>query len=71
MNIPRDKNFPADSVQCNNCGGFGCEICGNHGWLTPADHTNGRRCAYEKCGTPLPPDHVAVYCSNACAVADA
>ena len=68
--VPADKNYPVDSVQCDNCGGHGCYICLYKGWHTPADHPKGRRCEYEKCGKPLPPDHVAIYCSNKCAHKD-
>lgn len=70
MNIPRDKNYPPDAVQCDRCGGHGCETCDKRGWLLP-DHPMARRCARRECGKLLPPSQVAVYCSNACAFADA
>lgn len=70
MDIPRDKNHPADAVQCDECGGHGCAVCGGRGWL-PAGHARGRLCEYEKCRRPLAPGHVAVYCSNECAFKDA
>ncbi len=71
MNIPADKNYPQDSVQCNDCGGHGCDTCQNKGWHTPKNHPKGRRCEYDKCNKPLSPDHVALYCSNECAYKDA
>ena len=71
MDIPKDKNYPADSVQCDGCGGHGCETCGDRGWLTPLGHSRGRRCENGACGAPLDPGHVAVYCSNRCAADDA
>ena len=70
MNIPRDKNYPTDSVQCNNCGGWGCEECDNKGWFTPKTHPLGRRCERKDCDNPIPPDQWAVYCSNTCARMD-
>lgn len=70
MDIPRDKNYPSDAVQCNECGGHGCPVCDNKGWL-PAGHPNGRLCEREGCGFPIPPDQVAIYCSNQCAMDDA
>jgi len=69
--IPKDKSYPADSVQCNHCGGLGCDTCGDKGWFTPKDHPSGRRCENPSCNEPLPPDHFQVYCSNECAAADA
>lgn len=70
MDIPKDKTYPVDAVQCGDCGGHGCDTCGQKGWL-PHGHQKGRKCAREECGQPLPPGHVAVYCSNECAIADA
>lgn len=70
MNIPKDKNFPIDAVQCHGCGGHGCEWCGDKGWL-PKGHRRGRTCYRKACGKPLPPEQVAVYCSNECAAQDA
>lgn len=69
--IPKDKNYPTNSVQCNSCGGHGCEDCDDKGWLFPIDHPNGRRCENEKCNLPLFPNQVALYCSNQCAFKDA
>lgn len=69
--IPKDKGFPCGSVQCDDCGGFGCATCHDKGWLTPKDNPNGRRCMNPECRKSLPPDHVAVYCSNECAFDDA
>ena len=71
MDIPKDKNFPVESVQCDGCGGWGCELCSDKGWLTPKDHPKGRRCANPVCKKPLPPTSIAVYCSKECALADA
>jgi hypothetical protein len=70
-NIPKDKSYPPDSVQCGRCGGFGCGMCNDKGWLTPKSHEGGRRCERAGCKTVLPPAHVAVYCSDECAAADA
>jgi len=71
MNIPKDKTYPINSVQCNGCGGNGCQACNNRGWLIPKNHPNGRRCMNSVCNKPLHPTHVAVYCSNGCALNDA
>jgi hypothetical protein len=72
MNIPKDKNYPPDAVQCDICGGHGdaCRVCGEKGWL-PAGHPKGRHCEREGCGKPIPPTQVAIYCSNECAAMDA
>lgn len=71
MDIPKDKKYPVDSVQCDNCGGYGCNTCGDRGWLTPSTHPKGRKCYRDVCKNPIQPDHIAVYCSNSCASADA
>lgn len=68
MNIPKVKPFPPDSAQCNHCGGNGCEICNDKGWVS-AGSFYARHCL--KCKCIIPPDHVAVYCSNECAFEDA
>lgn len=78
FDIPRDKNYTPPAGQCDGCGGNGCSICNGRGWL-PMDHPSVRRCAYGDCGLlhgvetrrVLPPEQVAVYCSNECAYADA
>jgi hypothetical protein len=70
MDIPKDKSYPADAVQCNDCGGHGCATCEQRGWL-PSGHPKGRRCEFDECAKPLPPNHVPVYCSDECAHADA
>ena len=70
MDIPIDKNYPGDDVQCNNCGGHGCSICDDKGWLPNGDMA-GRICEDPSCDNNSPPDHVAVYCSNDCALNDA
>lgn len=71
LDIPRDKNYPPAAVQCDGCGGWGCGTCGGRGWFPDADDPRGRRCERAACGKPLAPGHVAVYCSNECAAADA
>lgn len=68
MDIPRDKKYPDDAVQCDFCGGHGCSACGKRGWL-PAGAAHGRRCL--ACETMIPPAHAALYCSNECALSDA
>lgn len=69
MSIPKDKNYPSDSVQCGTCGGMGCSTCEDRGWLTPRTHRYGGRCYH--CDVPLNPAHVPVYCSDECALDDA
>ena len=68
--IPKNKNYPPDAVQCDYCGGHGCTACDDKGWL-PAGHPKGRLCLREACGKPIPPNQVAVYCCNQCAYDDA
>lgn len=68
--IPHDKSYPPDAVQCDQCGGWGCEVCEGNGWL-PAGHARGRKCHRDGCDNPIPPSQVAVYCSNECAIKDA
>ncbi|KKS74844.1 MAG: hypothetical protein UV57_C0004G0020 [Parcubacteria group bacterium GW2011_GWD2_43_10] len=70
MDIPKDKNYPSNSVQCDDCGGLGCETCNDKGWLTPKSHPHGRKCRYEPCNKPLHPTQVAVYDSDSCALND-
>jgi hypothetical protein len=69
MDIPKDKGFPLDAVQCHECGGWGCEVCDKKGWL-PKGHPKGRTCHRDGCTNAIPPAQVAVYCSNDCALAD-
>lgn len=71
MDIPKDKNYPADSVQCHGCGGWGCLACEDRGWFTPKNHPKGRRCERPSCNNLIPPAQVAIYCSNHCASVDA
>lgn len=68
--IPKNKDWPSDAGQCDGCGGHGCGICEGKGWL-PKGHVKIRLCENEACAKPLPPSHVAVYCSNQCAADDA
>lgn len=70
MDIPADKNFPLDAAQCDNCGGWGCKLCGERGWVA-ADHALARKCERIDCPNLIPPAHVAVYCSTNCAMLDA
>lgn len=71
MDIPRDKDFPPEAVQCDGCGGWGCDTCDQRGWLTPRSHPNGRKCLYAGCRKPLAPNYKPLYCSNNCASKDA
>ena len=71
MDIPQDKTFPRDSVQCDLCGGQGCEVCDQKGWFTPADHPYGRVCERGECPTPIHPESIAIYCTDECAILDA
>lgn len=69
MDIPKDKNYPHDAVQCNGCGGHGCSNCDDKGWL-PKGHPKGRLCELKGCNNPIPPSQVAIYCSDKCAMED-
>jgi hypothetical protein len=71
VDIPKDKNYPKDSVQCDDCGGHGCVTCNEKGWLTPSRHPNGRKCENPNCDNPIEPGCVAIYCGNECASDDA
>lgn len=72
MDIPKVKPWPSNSAQCNICGGHGCMVCDHKGWLVPrlGESTNPywRRCW--RCGKPLAPNQLAVYCTNDCAFKD-
>jgi hypothetical protein len=57
-------------VQCDGCGGHGCSICKDRGWLT-SGHPNGRTCARAECHQTIKPENQAIYCSNECALQDA
>lgn len=70
LDIPKNKDFPPDAVQCDDCGGYGCSTCEGNGWL-PAGHPEGRLCHRDGCNKPIPPGQEAVYCSNYCAFEDA
>jgi hypothetical protein len=70
MDIPKDPNYPFDAVQCDGCGGHGCEKCKQRGWFTMANGWT-RRCWRDACRKPLHPAELAIYCSVACALADA
>jgi hypothetical protein len=69
MDIPKDKSYPPEAVQCDGCGGYGCIVCEDKGWL-PYRARCGRVCENEECRKPIPPSQVAVYCSNLCASSD-
>ncbi len=70
LGIPKDKNYPDDAVQCDSCGGFGCEVCRKKGWVPKGD-LRGRLCERRGCEKPIPPWQVAIYCSDECAWEDA
>jgi hypothetical protein len=70
MNLPKDKNYPPDAVQCHGCGGLGCVKCHDKGWV-PTGHPGGRLCHRSACHNPIPPSQVAIYCSDECAFKDA
>ena len=71
MNIPRDKGYPERGVgQCDECGGHGCLVCHNTGWLSD-NHPKVRRCLNPSCDKVLPPFWEAVYCPTSCALDDA
>lgn len=70
MDIPKDKNYPPAAAQCDGCGGNGCAICSGRGWLARS-HPRARRCERNGCRNFIPPAQIAVYCSVACAAADA
>ena len=71
MNIPKVKPFPDNAVQCDSCGGHGCSDCEDKGWYPSSGHPNGRKCYRDACDNPIPPNQVAVYCTNKCAADDA
>jgi hypothetical protein len=70
LDIPKDKRYPLDAVQCDGCGGNGCHVCEQKGWL-PYGHARGRRCELEECPNYIKPGQTAIYCSSKCAQADA
>lgn len=70
MDIPKDKNYPEDAAQCDICGGHGCGTCHDKGWV-PRGHPNSRLCERDGCEQPIPPNQMAIYCSNSCAIDDA
>ncbi len=72
LNIPKDKNYPFDAVQCNHCGSRGedCSTCENKGWL-PNGHMYARHCEREACLRSIQPNNQAIYCSDECAFMDA
>lgn len=71
MNIPKVLPWPAGAVQCNGCGGHGCAYCCQRGWVKNASHPHARKCYSDTCNNPIPPNQVAVYCTNECAFDDA
>lgn len=68
--IPKDKAFPPDAAQCDQCGGHGCDHCQDRGWVSRTD-PKARKCLREACPTLLDPRSIAVYCSAQCAWDDA
>lgn len=70
LEIPRDKTWPTDAGQCDDCGGHGCVTCAQKGWL-PAGQPKIRKCLRSACGKALAPSWFPVYCSNQCAMMDA
>lgn len=70
MDIPKDKGYPHEAGQCDDCGGHGCLTCDSKGWL-PSGHPKIRRCLKSDCRNMIPPNWVPVYCSNQCAMQDA
>jgi hypothetical protein len=70
MDIPKEKDYPPYAIQCDECGGHGCRVCNDKGWLT-SGHPRGRTCQREVCHNTIKPEQVAVYCSNECAMQDA
>lgn len=70
MDIPKDQNYPHDAAQCDGCGGHGCVVCGDRGWVM-AESDDARYCERDGCGKLIPPFEAAVYCSVGCAMADA
>jgi len=68
--IPKNKNYPPDAVQCDDCGGWGCTTCRDRGWL-PRGDPKGRVCERVGCNNPIPPSQIAVYCTDECARQDA
>ncbi|KKR81518.1 MAG: hypothetical protein UU27_C0013G0001, partial [Parcubacteria group bacterium GW2011_GWD1_40_9] len=63
LDIPKDKSYPWDAGQCDDCGGIGCPTCGDKGWLEKTN-PKARKCAWAGCKKVLPSYHIAVYCSN-------
>lgn len=70
MDIPKDKTYLPGDAQCSNCGGYGCNKCGYRGWVPPRS-VYARKCLNPPCQNLIPPNQVAVYCSNQCAYDDA
>lgn len=70
MDIPKDKTWLPGDAQCAGCGGHGCVPCDRRGWVPPMS-LYARHCERRGCANLIAPDHVAVYCSAECAVADA
>lgn len=67
--IPKVKPWPERAVQCDFCGGDGCDVCHGRGWVA-RESGNGRLCAHKGCFVHLRPDQVEVYCSIRCATED-
>ncbi len=68
--LPKDKSYPPDAAQCDDCGGRGCATCGDRGWVVKGD-PKGRKCERPGCRKFIKPHQEDVYCSNLCAQKDA
>lgn len=69
LNIPRDKTYPPDAVQCRACYGWGCRSCQDRGWF-PHNDPRGLICTRRGCFKPVPAGQLLNICSDACRDAD-
>lgn len=67
--IPKVKPWADGAVQCDFCGGLGCEVCHGRGWVA-RESGNGRLCARDGCFVHLRPDQVEAYCGIQCFAED-
>lgn len=65
--IPRQKGYKGDAVQCDACHGHGCGVCEYRGWHADSQHPAGRHCEREGCDNIIPPHFAKGYCSQECA----